>query len=75
MTVRTIDLVPYAASEQLSMFCDNDKILRREQLEDAIESIRARFGKSSVTYATLLGDLKMPDDGRDKVKMPGMMYR
>jgi len=75
VTVRAIDLVPYAASEQLSMFCDNDKILRREQLEDAIESIRARFGKSSVTYATLLGDLKMPDDGRDKVKMPGMMYR
>lgn len=27
-----------------------------------------------LTYAALLGDLKIPDDGRHQVKMPGMMY-
>ena len=34
-----------------------------------------RFGKSAITYACLMGDLKMPTDGRDKVRMPGIMYQ
>ena len=52
VTVRAINLVPHADSEQLSLFNDNEKIMRREQLEDAIEGIRARFGKESFTYAS-----------------------
>ena len=56
------------------MFDDNTRRLRRESVEDAVESIRSRFGKKAITYATLLGDLKMPIDGRDKVRMPGLMY-
>ena len=44
-------------------------------LQGAIEEIRGRFGKRAITNAILLGDLKMPDDGRDTVKMPGLMYR
>ena len=43
--------------------------------EDAIEELRGRFGKGAVTYAVLLGNLKMPTDGRDKVRMPGLMYQ
>ncbi len=72
--IRAIDLVPKADEEQLSIFVDNEKRDRRERLEDTIENLRGRFGKSAITYACLLGDLKMPGDGRDKVKMPGLMY-
>ena len=66
----------YASGErnQLSIFADIEKRDRREHLEDAIEELRGRFGKKALTNAVLLGDLKMPGDGRDKVKMPGMMY-
>ena len=39
-----------------------------------MEELRGRFGKGAVTYAVLLGDLKMPTDGREKVRMPGLMY-
>lgn len=39
-----------------------------------MEKIRSRFGKHAITYGILMGDLKMPDDGRHSVKMPGMMY-
>ena len=56
------------------MFIDHERREHRERLEDTIEVLRSRFGKKAVTYAILLGDLKMPGDGRDKVKMPGMMY-
>lgn len=30
--------------------------------------------EKALTYAALMGDLKMPCDGRDLVKMPGLMY-
>ena len=73
--IRAIELVPQNDDEQLSMFIDTEKRDRRVRLEDAVESLRGRFGKHAVTYALLLGDLKMPDDGRDKVRMPGQMYQ
>ena len=73
--VRAIELVPKSQPEQLTLFFDHEKRAHREKLEDAVEEIRSRFGKKAITYAVLMGDLKMPDDGRDKVRMPGMMYQ
>jgi DNA polymerase-4 len=70
VTVRAIELIPKSQPEQLTIFCDHKRHLARDSLEDAIEEIRGRFGKQAITYGILLGDLKMPDDGRDKVKMP-----
>lgn len=75
VTVRAIDLVPQKEPDQLSLFIDATKIARRERLEDMVEEIRSRFGKQAITYGILMGDLKMPDDGRDSVKMPGLMYQ
>lgn len=46
-----------------------------EKVQDAVEEIRGHFGKSAISYAYLMGDLKMPTDRRDKVKMPGLMYQ
>lgn len=74
LTIRAINLVPQNEAEQLSLFIDHEKRDRRILLEDAIEEIRRRYGKRALSYAVLMGDLKMPDDGRDIVKMPGLMY-
>lgn len=74
VTVRAIDLVPQNSPNQLSLFVDAQRMERRERLEDAVEELRSRFGKHALTYGSLLGDLKMPDDGRHQVKMPGLMY-
>lgn len=73
--IRATDLVPKSQAEQLSFFIDNTKRDKREKLDDTVEALRARFGKAAITYAVLMGDLKMPCDGRDKVRMPGMMYQ
>ena len=73
--IRATDLEPKSDAEQMSIFVDNEKRDRRERLEDTIEELRARFGKSALTYAVLLGNLKMPTDGRDKVRMPGLMFQ
>ena len=57
------------------MFVDHQKRDRRILLEDAVEDIRRRFGKRAISYAILMGDLKIPDDGRQLVTMPGPMYQ
>jgi len=75
VTVRAIELVPKSEPDQLTLFDDTARLDRRERLEDAIEELRGRFGKKAITYGSLLGNLKMPDDGRHSVKMPGMMYQ
>lgn len=72
--VRAIDLVPKNESEQLTLFDDTAKRMKRERVENAVEEIRGRFGKGAITYGILLGDLKMPCDNRDAVMMPGLMY-
>ncbi len=73
--IRAIDLVPQKDAIQLSLFDDYRRRIRREHLEDAVEEIRGRFGKHAITYAGLLGNLKIPCDGRETVKMPGLMYQ
>lgn len=75
VTVRSIELSPKDSVEQLTLFDNVQHRMAMEKVQDALEGIRGRFGKSAITYACLMGDLKMPTDGRDKVKMPGLMYQ
>ena len=72
--IRAIELESQENPEQLSFFIDHSRRDRREKLEETIESVRGRFGNRALTYAVLMGDLKMPSDGRELVKMPNPMY-
>ena len=72
--VRAINLCSADCPIQMDFFNNFEREDRLECLQDAVESIRSRFGKWSITYGSLLGDLKMPGDGREKVKMPGLMF-
>ena len=47
----------------------------RGRLQQAIEDIRRRFGKKAIYNAILMNNKLMPEDGRDLVRMPGMMYQ
>lgn len=75
LCVRALDLVPKDDVEAVSLFDNQKRRTALEKVQDAVEEIRERFGKGAITYASLLGDLKMPNDERDTVKMPGMMYK
>ena len=74
-TVRAIELSPKDSAEQHTLIDNVQHRMTMEKVQDAVEEIRGRFGKSAITYACLMGDLKMPTDGRDKVKMPGLMHQ
>ena len=73
-TVRSIELSPKDSVEQLTLFDNVQHRMAMEEVQDAVEEIRGRFGKSAISYACLMGDLKMPTDGRDKAKMLWLMY-
>lgn len=75
VTVRAIDLVPTETPAQISIFEDAALREKRDRLDTAVDEIRRRFGKRAIVPASLTFDLKTPDDGRDKVRMPGMMYQ
>lgn len=75
ITVRAINLVPKDEPQQIDLFTDVTYLDKLSRLDDAIEEIRRRFGKKAVYNASLMGDLKMPGDGRESVKLPGMMFR
>ncbi len=53
ITVRAINLSDINASEQLDFLCDYTAKEKRENVENAIESIRNKYGISSVTIAGL----------------------
>ena len=75
VTVRAINLVREDGPVQLSIFSDEERRARRGQLERSVIDIRRRFGDHAIRAACLLSDLHMPNDGRDEVVMPGMMYQ
>lgn len=75
VTVRAINLIPAEMPTQMSFFDDVEKRERALRLENTIDEIRRRFGYKAVTYATLMGDLKMPDYSDYRPKMPALASR
>ena len=73
ITIRAIKLEPHGQPEQLDLYSDFRRREKQEVLDDTVDELRRRFGKGAIRAASLLGDLKMPDDGRDEVIMPGVL--
>ena len=75
VTVRATNLIQQGQPLQASLFYDVSRLDRQDKLDTVVENLRRRFGKWSVYPAALMGNLKMPSDGREVVTMPGMMYQ
>ena len=75
VTVSAIYLCPLSTPQQTDLFTDVARAERRDQLDSVVDALRGRFGKRCIGPASTFCDLKMPDDGRDLVRMPGLMYQ
>jgi DNA polymerase-4 len=75
ITLRAINLIDAGSPRQISFLDDEEKRIKREKLDKTVDSLRARFGKRAVFNASLMGDIKIPVDGRDLVVMPNIMYK
>ena len=64
VTVRVIKLCDKDANCQLDFF-EKDNI-KREKAEDAAYEIEKRFGRNALTYASLMGDMNLPKNLKNK---------
>ena len=75
LTVRAINLLPYGTPVQLDLFGNEERRMRLEKVETCIDELRGRFGDHAIRSASLMGCMPIPEDGRELVQMPGMMYQ
>lgn len=75
ITVTAIQLDSSQNPTQLSMLLDYERLVRREKLNESIDSIRDRYGKYAVIPALVLDEKKMPVGNDREIIMPGYMYQ
>lgn len=75
ITIRAINLVEAGTPRQITLFENEEQKEKRRRLDRTVDEIRARFGKRAIFNASLMGDIKMPVDGRDLVVMPNIMFQ
>lgn len=74
ISIRGIDLVSNDIPIQVGLFDNVNRELKRENIEQTMENIRDMYGKSSITYARLLEDNKLPNPANINMVMPGKLY-
>ncbi len=74
VTIRAINLVSDDCPQQFGLFYNSNKHIKAEKIDTAVDKIRDRYGKESVTVATLMLDLKIAK-GKAPALMPSSMYR
>ena len=67
LTIRAINLIGEKSGSQLSFYEDYSKLIKREKVDDAFFKIRERFGDYSISYAGLMGDIKVPKERNEIV--------
>lgn len=75
ITVTATQLDSSQNPTQLSMLLDYERLVRREKLNESIDTIRDRYGKYAVIPALVLGEKKMPVGNDREIIMPGYMYQ
>lgn len=75
LTIRGINPQPESAPVQLDLFNDYVARLKQKALDDAINSIRGRFGPRTVFNASLQGGPALALDKCETVPMPAPMYQ
>lgn len=73
VTVRAIYLVEEDFPFQYNFFADAQALDKQERLDEAIESIRARFGKDAIKNAVLFQNIKLPAAKTVDLIMPSGM--
>lgn len=59
LTVRAINLVKESNYKQCSMFVDNKRQMTWEKIDKVIYNVRDKYGKDAITFAGIMGDIKV----------------
>ena len=72
LSIRAIDLSKDIGIIQTDMFYDFKYHEKREKLDTAIYKIRKKYGDKSLTFASLMGDIKIPQNKSDICTLPNI---
>ena len=75
LAISAINLMDEKTPYQQDLFSDHEKHEKLERAERAMHTLRKRYGKKSVTYASLIQDIKIPGERTDIVVLPTMAGR
>ena len=75
LTIRGINPDREDTPVQLDVFNDYQHRAKQKALDDAIDSIRGRFGERSIFNACLMADVGMAKDRCETVPLPSPMYQ
>lgn len=76
LTVRAINLVDHGVFHQLDFYTDYEKIRKQQSIDDAVMSIRDKFGDDIIFNCCLMDEEKMPRVSSDeKAPAPFKAFR
>jgi len=70
VSVRTTNLKSEDCAEQMSFFDDETKKKKNETFQKTFCDLKEKFGSDVITYASLMGDLKLPRNAPSKSDLP-----
>ena len=74
LAIRAIDLTKAGAGFQMKLFCDYISHDKKERLDTAIQKIKNKYGKKSITFASLMGNIKMPEEITEVITLPAGVH-
>lgn len=75
LTIRAINLITREKIQQIYFLENYEDYQKKEKLDTAIYNIRKKYGKDKLTFASLMGDIKMPKDRTEIVTLPNMLVK
>jgi len=75
LTICAINLLGEKSPYQYDMFNNHARHEKMERAEKAIYDLRKKYGKKAVTFASLMGDLKISKSRTEIVVLPSSMYK
>ena len=75
LTIRAINLVKGSIPIQIDLFSSYKKQEKKENIDSVIYDIRERFGSKSITFLSLMDDIKIPMERNEIVTLPSGLTR
>lgn len=72
--IRAIKLRQEGGGSQMDVFSDYKKIIKDEKCDSAIYKIRKKYGKKSISFASLSRDIKLPEELNEIITLPMTHY-
>ena len=68
--VRAINLCNEGSAKQMDVFLNHESFKKSEDIDTTLYNIRKKYGKESITFAALKGDIGLPRDITEVVTLP-----